>query len=517
MLAPYFAARTGCASEADSMPLELVPIRLNIEKFGVRIRETFTWNQNDQTLRPKAFAVQFCHDEELPDVMVAPITTAIEEQLRMYTSESAVVAARAAAVAAAAAAANSRTMMVPGPSSMPSEGAAATATAATATAATAATAADDDDDDEDDDDDDDDDEVGDDGRGGASSRSRSGGGKMASRVTRIKLSLQVGSTTLSDSFFWDHAEPSITPESFAEMLCSDLGLAGAYLPKIAHAVREQLLADRQSAMQEMPGEEDTPLKIRNLSQCFRIEDGDKWSPVLQYKGATEFERRSLKEALEGRLQKRALDGTAEEAPGVLSTSRRAGRPRKEVSYAEVADVEIDELMSGGRRSGRSRKDVAYAPQPRGGAAEPIAPVDPTKAPVVVDYTDTIAFPRIDRVPASRPSKEVQELLSANRNGARTSDGGGGGGGRAALSASELALLDTLRYATKKKATKERDVGAMDDSIAEKQFADTTMLMDHDKFTGGGPIKLYKDNAFNRRLGRVGQVKIMKRGPYGMNA
>jgi hypothetical protein len=32
--------------------------------------------------------------------------------------------------------------------------------------------------------------------------------------------------------------------------------------------------------------------------------------------------------------------------------------------------------------------------------------------------------------------------------------------------------------------------------------------------GDGNIKYYKDNAFNRKLGRVGQVKILKRGPYG---
>lgn len=435
VLAPYFASRSGCASDADSMVSELVPIRLNIDKFGIRVRETFTWNRNDQAVRPKAFAVQFCHDEELPNCMVSPITTAIEEQLNLY-----------APVAAAVASAQSSTT----------------------------------------------------------------DSSAASRVTKIELSLQVGSTTLTDSFFWDHAEKSITPESFANMLCSDMGLAGAYVPKIAHAIREQLLADRQAAMQEQPGEEETPLKIRDLSECFRIEDGDKWSPVLQYKGATEYERRLLQEAFQGRLRKRAHDTNAEESGGGMTMSRRAGRPRKDVSYAELANNNDDLLddVGTGRRSARARKDVVYAP-PRAGDAARAADIsaDPTKKAVVVDYTDTSAFPRIERVPISKPSKEVQEMLYASREG-------GAANGRTVLSETEQELLDTLRQWTKKKpAVDADDDDDNDDTIAQMQALDDALMLGHHHSMFGGPVKVYKDNAFNRRLGRVGHVKVMKRGPY----
>ena len=84
--APYFESDKACRSSADSAVVELVPIRLNIEHEGYRVAETFTWNLNEQVVRPKTFAIQLCHDEELPNQFVGLIASSIEEQLKEYVA-----------------------------------------------------------------------------------------------------------------------------------------------------------------------------------------------------------------------------------------------------------------------------------------------------------------------------------------------------------------------------------------------------------------------------------------------
>ncbi len=70
MLKPFYANRTGCATEADREPVDLVPIRLDIEKDGYKIKDTFTWNRAEGVVTPKAFAMQLCLDEELPGALL---------------------------------------------------------------------------------------------------------------------------------------------------------------------------------------------------------------------------------------------------------------------------------------------------------------------------------------------------------------------------------------------------------------------------------------------------------------
>jgi hypothetical protein len=386
------------------MPTVLVPIRINLDKFGFRVRETFTWNKNDVTVKPKAFAIQFCHDEELPDCMVTPITSEIEEQLRTFH--------------------------------------------------TAAASSD-----------------------------------IGSRIAKIKLSLTVGSTVLKDCFFWDHAEKEITPERFAEMMCADLGLGGSYAVLIAHSIREQLLADRQAALQEQPGQTDNPLKIRNLSECYRVEDGNEWTPSLEYRGATEFERRTLQEVLEGRVRKRALDSAEEVAGGgvgsELVSRSRVGRARKDVSYVEQGEGFDDGI--GGRSSRRARTTASYAePNRYGGAVGAGAPaeaVDPNKAPVVIDYTDKTAFPRLDEVPVTVPSTKTQAMLDASARGPRSR-----------LSPNEQDLLERLRNKTvaTKVAQQQQEDLPDESSLAQAAATNTNNKLVaeiDDSWMIGGPLNV----------------------------
>ncbi|KAL5520663.1 SNF5 [Sanghuangporus sanghuang] len=62
----------------------------------------------------------------------------------------------------------------------------------------------------------------------------------------IKLDVTVGEMKLDDQFEWDIENSDPTPEQFAEVYCSDLGLAGEFKTAIAHSIREQAAAYQKS-------------------------------------------------------------------------------------------------------------------------------------------------------------------------------------------------------------------------------------------------------------------------------
>ncbi|KAJ1719768.1 SWI/SNF chromatin-remodeling complex subunit, partial [Coemansia erecta] len=60
----------------------LVPIRLDLDADGFRLRDTFTWDMNNELVTPQRFAQNLCLDLDLPvESFVAAIVQAIEEQL----------------------------------------------------------------------------------------------------------------------------------------------------------------------------------------------------------------------------------------------------------------------------------------------------------------------------------------------------------------------------------------------------------------------------------------------------
>ncbi|KAJ3014368.1 SWI/SNF chromatin-remodeling complex subunit [Thoreauomyces humboldtii] len=63
----------------------LVPIRLDIDFDGVKLRDTFTWNLNETLVRPAHIAELMCEDLHLPPAIFIPaIEKAIEEQISDY-------------------------------------------------------------------------------------------------------------------------------------------------------------------------------------------------------------------------------------------------------------------------------------------------------------------------------------------------------------------------------------------------------------------------------------------------
>ena len=53
---------------------------------------------------------------------------------------------------------------------------------------------------------------------------------------------------MKDVIEWDLLSP-LTPESFAQQLCMDLGLSGEAIPLVAHAVHEELVKHKRDAVE----------------------------------------------------------------------------------------------------------------------------------------------------------------------------------------------------------------------------------------------------------------------------
>lgn len=66
----------------------LVPIRLDMEIEGQKLRDTFTWNRNECMITPEQFAEVLCDDLDLNPVTFVPaIAAAIRQQIEAYPTE----------------------------------------------------------------------------------------------------------------------------------------------------------------------------------------------------------------------------------------------------------------------------------------------------------------------------------------------------------------------------------------------------------------------------------------------
>lgn len=66
----------------------LVPIRLDMEIEGQKLRDTFTWNKNESLITPEQFAEVLCDDLDLnPTTFVPAIAQAIRQQVDAYPTD----------------------------------------------------------------------------------------------------------------------------------------------------------------------------------------------------------------------------------------------------------------------------------------------------------------------------------------------------------------------------------------------------------------------------------------------
>ncbi|XP_045503468.1 SWI/SNF-related matrix-associated actin-dependent regulator of chromatin subfamily B member 1-A isoform X1 [Colias croceus] len=66
----------------------LVPIRLDMEIEGQKLRDTFTWNKNESIITPEQFAEVLCDDLELnTSTFIPAIASSIKQQIEAFPSE----------------------------------------------------------------------------------------------------------------------------------------------------------------------------------------------------------------------------------------------------------------------------------------------------------------------------------------------------------------------------------------------------------------------------------------------
>ena len=66
----------------------LVPIRVDLEIEGQKLRDTFTWNKNELLITPEIFAEIICDDLDLNPVPFIPaISQSIRQQLESHPSD----------------------------------------------------------------------------------------------------------------------------------------------------------------------------------------------------------------------------------------------------------------------------------------------------------------------------------------------------------------------------------------------------------------------------------------------
>eukprot|EP00037_Helgoeca_nana_P016130 m.151637 g.151637 ORF g.151637 m.151637 type:complete len:569 (+) comp23356_c0_seq1:61-1767(+) len=63
---------------------DLVPIMINLEQQGLKFKDQFLWDKNDDSITPRTYAAQLCKDEELPLVCADEIATSVQHQLETY-------------------------------------------------------------------------------------------------------------------------------------------------------------------------------------------------------------------------------------------------------------------------------------------------------------------------------------------------------------------------------------------------------------------------------------------------
>lgn len=74
--------------ENSMQPEILVPVRLDMEIDGHKLRDTFTWNKNEQLITPEQFAEVLCDDLDLPSAsFVAPIAASIRQQIEAFPTD----------------------------------------------------------------------------------------------------------------------------------------------------------------------------------------------------------------------------------------------------------------------------------------------------------------------------------------------------------------------------------------------------------------------------------------------
>ena len=145
-------------------------------------------------------------------------------------------------------------------------------------------------------------------------------------LRKIKLNFRIGNKIITDQFMWDVNNPDNSPEDFAEVICTDLGLSSEYFLPAAHSIRQQIFdhqkvihTDKRSQLlRTMLNGEDENIaedsKIRLCNTPLFVERGPpsrtsdqkipQWNPTVQHISDNEVTKYEKQEERKARYEKR---------------------------------------------------------------------------------------------------------------------------------------------------------------------------------------------------------------------
>ncbi|EPY54153.1 SWI/SNF complex subunit Snf5 [Schizosaccharomyces cryophilus OY26] len=279
-----FNRRTN-ATQAE-LPVDLVPIRLEIDADRYKLRESFTWNAYDKCIPLDVFAEQLCLDYDIPPNhmhMAQNISKSIQSQIQDYRP------IRQALDSSLQAQLDDQGRRL----SFSEEGISVDESPQISKEET----------------------------------------KNDGRDLRflVNIDITIGRLNLIDQFEWDLFSPSGSAEEFASVMCFDLGLSGDFCTSIAHSIREQSQMYLKSLVlvgytfdeKEIDDEEIRSFMLPPLRKALRQKDmsAKPCSPMVYELSDAEMER-----------QDRGYDREARRM------RRRQGRAKHGVTLPDLNDI-----------------------------------------------------------------------------------------------------------------------------------------------------------------------------------
>ncbi|KAG2185375.1 hypothetical protein INT44_002166 [Umbelopsis vinacea] len=174
------------------------------------------------------------------------------------------------------------------------------------------------------------------------------------------LDITVGNRALIDQFEWDIASQNNSPEQFADILATDLGLGGEFKTAIAHSIREQVHVYLKSLLLIGYEFDGAPVDDDELKQVFlpRVkksirndEVSVQFTPVVLHLTDVEvekMERDRMRETRRKRRQKRSRRGVTvpDREPQKTHRTGRASAPQLELNEDQLMGETSDQGTPG---------------------------------------------------------------------------------------------------------------------------------------------------------------------------
>lgn len=176
----------------------------------------------------------------------------------------------------------------------------------------------------------------------------------------VTLNVNLLNRLYSDKFEWSLLHPPGFAEMFAKVTCADLGLAGEWVPAMAHAIYEAVLRLKKEACENGglvgDGEIDNDAVDPFVGAGWRYDPEhlcDEWEPKVEMLSPEEIEKR------EGDRE-RQIRRLRRETARFSSTANMTGTPQNDF----FANPEQTENMGRGERSKKKRRFRSLSPSGR---------------------------------------------------------------------------------------------------------------------------------------------------------